>query len=182
MIVSNIIFILIFLILLFFSFLFFSTPFFSKVPFIPTRNKALKEIILALGLSDDSVLYDLGCGDGRLLFLASKTNKNISCVGVERAPFPYVWAKIRQAFSKNKNVSIVYGNMFKKDISDATHVFVYLFPELMDELLPKFEKELKPGTRVVSSDFKFSKRNPDQIIDIKSKKRQLNRRLFIYNF
>ncbi len=162
--------------------LFLITPFFSKIPVVATRKKVLKEIISAMGLKEGSVLYDLGCGDGRVLFVVSKACQGVSCIGIERAPFLFLLAKVRQLFSRSKKASIFYGDMFKKDFSPATHIFLYLFPELMDVLMPKFEKELVPGTRIFSSDFQFSNRKPNIVLDLKSKNYQLNRKLYVYDF
>jgi precorrin-6B methylase 2 len=158
------------------------TPLFSKVPFVPVRKKVLADIISSLNLSNESILYDLGCGDGRILFAAAQVFPGISCIGIEKAPFPFLWAKVRQLFSGNKKISLIRGDMFKADVSPATHIFLYLFPELMDALLMKFKKELKPGTRVVSCDFQFSDKKPDQILNLKVAGHQLNRKLYIYNF
>lgn len=171
-----------FVLIVIFSIIFFSTPLFSRIPFVPCRKKVLNKIVDTLKLQDNSVLYDLGCGDGRILFSVAKKNKNISCIGVEIAPFPYLLAKIKKFFSGSKNVTILYGNLFKTDISPATHIFLYLFPKILDELLPKFEKELKPGTRIVSCDFQFSKREPNEIVEIESRKWQINKKLYIYIF
>ncbi len=169
-------------IIFFFAVLFLMTPLFSRVPFIPVRKNVLDDIISSLKLSNQSVLYDLGCGDGRILFYASKIFPSIKSIGIERAPFPYLCAKAIKALSGSKEVSIVYGNMFKKDLSHATHIFMYLFPEVVDRLLPKFEKELKSGTRIVSCDFPFSKRQPNQVIELLATKHQLNKKLYIYDF
>jgi len=162
--------------------LFLVTPFFSKIPSVSTRRKVLKQIVEIMDLEDGSVLYDLGCGDARLLFAASQTNQRMICIGVEKAPFPFLIARLRQFFSPNKNISIIYEDLFKTDTSSATHIFIYLLPGFMDMLLPKLEKELKPGARVFSCDFKFSKKDPASVVDLKSKNYQLSRRLFIYDF
>ncbi len=162
--------------------LFLATPLFSKIPFVSVRRKVLPEIICAMNLNDRSVLYDLGCGDGRVLFFAAKLYPDISCVGVEKAPFPYLIAKIRMLLSGDRRVSILYGDMFKVNLSLATHVFLYLFPGLMGSLLSKLERELKPGTKVFSCDFQFSNKQPVSILDLKSKSHQLNRRLYVYEF
>ena len=182
MIFLNIILILTPLFIVLFLGLFLLTPLFSKIPFVPVRKNVLNDIISALELSDKSVLYDLGCGDGRILFSVHKLNPNARCVGIEIAPFPFFLAKALKFFNHSKNVSIIYGDMFKTDISSATNVFLYLFPKIMDALLPKFEKELRPGTRVVSCDFQFSNKKPIKILNLKSNSYQLNRKLFIYEF
>lgn len=182
MIFLNIISILIILLFTLGMVLFFSTPFFSSVPFIPVRKKVLSDIISALNLSNQSVLYDLGCGNGRVLFAVSKIYKNLHCVGVEKAPFPFLLAKSRCFFIGNKKVSISYKDIFKTNVSSATHVFLYLLPKVMDNLLPKLEKELKPGTRVVSCDFQFKNKKASLVLDLKAKSYQLNHKLYIYDF
>lgn len=174
--------ILILFLIIFLTLLYFINPLFSLIPFVPVRNKILNEIISALELNDQSILYDLGCGDGRILFAATKTNPLISCVGIEIGPFPFLLAKIKNIFLGSKKVRILYGDFSKKDISSATHVFLYLFPEALDKLLPKFEKELKAGSRIVSCDFEFSKRKPNKIIETTLTKSQKNRKLYVYDF
>lgn len=182
MVILSYILIFILLLIIFSTILFFLAPFFTLIPFVPARKRVLKEIISALELSKQSILYDLGCGDGRILFAAVKANPYISCIGIEIAPFPFLLAKIKNVFNVLKNVRILYGNFFKINISSASHVFLYLFPEALDELLPKFEKELKSGSRVVSYDFKFSKREPSKILEIKTTKQQNSKKLYIYDF
>jgi precorrin-6B methylase 2 len=164
------------------SFLFLLTPLFSLIPFVPVRKKILNEIISALELNEQSVLYDLGCGDGRVLFTALKVNPNIVCVGIEISPFPFLLAKMKEFFCVSKDIDISYGDFFKVDVSPASHIFLYLFPRVLDALLPKLEKELQIGSRVVSCDFYFSKRKPDKILEIKATKWQKNKRLYIYDF
>jgi len=182
MTIFNIIVFLILVLLAIFCLVYFLTPLFSKVPFVPCSKEVVYEIVHALPLSSGSVFFDLGCGDGRVLFAIAKAYPSVSCRGVEIAPFPFLLAKARKVFSWAHNVSIMYGDFFKIDTSSASCVFVYLFPKILDRLLPKFEQELKPGSIVVSCDFKFSKREPSQIIDLPSTKLQINKKLFIYKF
>lgn len=162
--------------------LFFLAPFFSLIPFVPVRKESLSEIISALELKNRSVLYDLGCGDGRILFAAAKRNPHISCIGIEIAPFPFLLAKIKKILSASKNIQILYGDFRKISVSPASHVFVYLLPEALNDLLPKFEKELKSGSKVVSCDFRFSKREPNKVLEIKSTEQQKNKKLYVYDF
>ncbi|MEK7211069.1 MAG: hypothetical protein AAB731_00360, partial [Patescibacteria group bacterium] len=81
-----------------------------------------------------------------------------------------------------RNVKILRKNFFRADLSAATHIFTYLFPKPMNELLPKFKKELKPGARVVSCDFLFKEKEPAEIIELHRSKNQLARRLYVYEF
>lgn len=163
-------------------FLLLLNPLFSFIPFVPVKNKTIDVIISALELNNQSVLYDLGCGDGRVLFKIAKINKSISCIGIEIGPLPFLLAKIKNFFLNSRNVRILYGDFFNLNISNASHIFLYLFPEALDKILPKFEKELKQGTRIVSCDFQFSQKTPDKIIEIESKKRGINKRLYVYIF
>lgn len=157
----------------------------NKVPFIPAPKAVLEEIAKALVLKDGSVFYDLGCGDGQILFYLSRRNPRIRCVGFENNIYPILLVKLRLFFSseeEKKGITIMNGNFFKQDLKDATHVFVYLSSDLMDRLLPKFEKELTLGTRLVSLSFPFENKKPIQIIDLKRKKHQLGRELYVYQF
>jgi len=160
----------------------FLTPFFSKVPFVPVRDAVVDEIVSKMDIRDGSVVYDLGAGDGRVLFACAKKYPKANFIGIERAPFPYLISKILKVFMPRKNLRLKYGNFYKTDLTQATHIFVYLFPKVLDELLPKFEKELKQGSIVYSCDFRFSKKEPIQVLDLKAKHYQLNRRLNIYKF
>ena len=151
----------------------------TQVPFIPVRRGVIGNIIDSLDLDTNSVLYDLGSGDGRILFFANK-KYGIKCVGIESAILPFVISKIRSLFYSG--VKIINKDFFKQDISPATHVFVFLYPKIMDKLLPKFEKELKKGTILVSCDFQFSHKVPFKVIEIPKSGKKLCRKLYIYQF
>ena len=157
----------------------------NKVPFVTTSNAILKDIEKALEVKDDSVVYDLGCGDGRVLLYLSRFNRNARYIGIENSAFPIILARFESFLNKKKTgnkVEIINNNFFKQDLSDATHIFTYLYPNIMDELLPKFEKEVKPGTRLVSLSFKFAHKTPINKIDLKRSKYKLGRKLYVYQF
>lgn len=157
----------------------------NKVPFVASSNAVLKDINSALCVKDDSVVYDLGCGDGRILFYLSHINSKAKYIGIENNLFPILLAKLEAFLNKKRaggNVEIINNNFFKQDLSNATHVFTYLYPHIMDELLPKFQKEFNPGTRLVSLSFKFASKNPIEEIDLKRNKYKLGRKLYVYQF
>ena len=135
----------------------------TGVPYVPIPKTALKKLAETLVLSDASIVYDLGSGDGRVLIELAK-HSNARFIGIEKAPLPFLASKIREQFARQKNVKIVYGDIDKTPLVDATHVYAYLLSDIMDRLLPKFEKELRPGTRLVSCDFRFTHRTPDASI------------------
>jgi SAM-dependent methyltransferase len=147
----------------FFSLLLLATGivhFFVRVPYVPSRKKTIERMVKAASLKDKEKVYDLGCGDGRLLcFAASK--KKIKGIGYEIAPFPYVQGKIKHflhSFSKDhntKHVSIQFKNFFNEKLKKADVVFTYLSPNILPDLADKLKKECKKGTRVISNTFQI---------------------------
>lgn len=98
----------------------------------------------------EDIVYDLGSGDGTALITAAK-EFGAKSVGIEIDPVRYFIAKNRVRVNKlNSSIEIIKKNFFDVDISKASVVFVYLVPKALDRLLPKFKKELKKGTRIVS--------------------------------
>lgn len=133
-------------------------------------------MIKLAGLKTGDVVYDLGCGDGRLLLMAKKKAPGIKVVGVEISLLLYLIAKIRFFFysviprsdsdeeSRNKiqrdpsapcaerqddTTRVVFKNLFKVNLANADVVFIYLLPKCYEQLKSKLEKELRPGSRVV---------------------------------
>ncbi len=125
----------------------------SDVPYVPTPEDAVIEILKIAGVTKDDVVYDLGCGDGRLVIAAAK-QFGARGVGVEINP--------RLIQESNTNASIagvsdrvkfIEQDLFQVDLSEATVVTLYLLPEVNIRLRPKLLRELKPGTRLVSHQF-----------------------------
>jgi len=120
----------------------------AKVPFVPVPDSILKDIHEALEIKDDSVVYDLGCGDGRVLFYSAKRVPKAKYIGIENVLFPLILAHVRSWFyrkSVGTKIEIINQDFFKRDLGDATHIFLYLFPNVMYDLLQKLDQYLKPG-------------------------------------
>ena len=187
-ILFNIIFWLIFFVflgVLFLLFLWMWSIIKSKTPFIAVPNKILPDIEKLLDLKDDSVVYNLGCGDGRVLFYLSKKKSKAKYIGIENSFFPYLLAQTRLFWYKRKkniNISIINEDFFNTDLSKATHVFTYLYPNIMDDILPKLDKELKPGTKLFSISFHFTGKREVLEIDLKRGKYQLAKKIYVYEF
>lgn len=128
---------------------------FPPAPFVPIPAKAIPAIITALQISPGQIVYDIGCGDGRVLFAAARLYPDTKFIGVDLATWPIFLARLRLRFSGLKNVSFVQANAEKISLKDADRLFTYLFPEVMEAFLPKFRSELKPGARLISADFTF---------------------------
>lgn len=96
------------------------------------------------------VIYDLGSGEGTALIIAAK-EFGATGVGIEIDPFRVWISKIKVKFSGvSDKVEIRRDSFWNQNISQASVVFMYLIPKTLIKLKPKFLKELKPGTRVVT--------------------------------
>ena len=170
------------LVALFIFFLVYSLDFFTtlKSPFLPVSKKIIPRIIETLDLKDDSIVYDLGCGDARVLVECYKHNSRARYIGIEKSIIPYTLARI-SARNMNK-IKILRNDLFKENLLPATHVFVYLLPKMMDRLLPKLTRELKQGSNLVSFNFVFSKKKPEKRIEITQPDSKQKMVLYVYNF
>ncbi len=157
----------------------------SKVPFVPVPNSILKDIYKALEVKEGSVVYDLGCGEGRVLFYISRLVPKAQYIGIENSTFPLILARLRAWWHRKTTkteIQIINQDFFQHDLSNATHIFTYLYPNVMDDLLPKFDKELKKGTKLVSVTFKFTTKQPTKEIDLSRSKYKLARKIYVYEF
>ncbi|MBM3261590.1 class I SAM-dependent methyltransferase [Candidatus Kaiserbacteria bacterium] len=161
-------------------------PLFSfnlDVPFVPTRRPHFSRIIEALEVYDGDVVYELGSGDGRFIMACARARSNARYVGIERNPFLHLIALWRRKWAGSPaNVSFVRGDFFTTDFSDATRLYAYLMPQVMDALLPKFERECA-GARLASTAFAFSHKAPAEVIKLSTPSRLNGQHtLYVYAF
>ncbi|HDD63537.1 MAG TPA: methyltransferase domain-containing protein [Thermoprotei archaeon] len=136
------------------------------VPFVPTPEKVIREMLKLAGVKPGETIYDLGCGDGRILIIAAK-EFGAKAVGIEIRK-----DLIERCMTKIKNLGLedrillIHGNFFEVDISEADVVTLYLLTSVNEKLKPKLERELKPGARVVSHDFEVLGWNPKKVIEV----------------
>lgn len=147
---SSIVIYFIFIILLGASILF---AFFTQIPFIPTKQIVCREMIRLAKLKNGQTVYDLGCGDFRLLSLAEKSTA-VKTIGFEVAPIPYILGLLRKKLSKSKG-RILCKNFFKQNLSDADIIFIYLIPDILPKLAKKIKTECKKGTIIISNTFQL---------------------------
>ena len=123
------------------------------VIFVPTPQEVVDAMLKLAKVTKNDVVYDLGSGDGRIPITAAKTY-GARAVGIDIDP-----QRIREANENLKiagvgdRVKFLNEDLFTANISEATVVTLYLLPSLNLRLMPKLQKELKPGTRVVSHSF-----------------------------
>jgi SAM-dependent methyltransferase len=128
--------------------------FISGAPFVPSTKGAAAAMLRMTDIQKGMKIYDLGSGDGRLLFLAAKNGAR--AVGYELNPILVFITTIRIIFSPYRaSVTVYWKSLWNADIRDADVVFVYLLPIRLDRLQQKLLAELKPGTLVVSNSFIF---------------------------
>jgi SAM-dependent methyltransferase len=135
--------------------------------YVPTPNEIVDRMLDVANVTALDVVYDLGCGDGRIVIAAAK-KYGTRGVGVDLDP-----ARIREAQANAKKagveslVTFKVADMFKTDLHEATVVTLYLLPELNRRLKPKLFAELRPGARVVSHDWDMGRDWPaDQEIKL----------------
>jgi ribosomal protein L11 methylase PrmA len=126
----------------------------SGVPYVPTPMPAVRKMIEMAKLKKGDKVFDLGCGDGRLLFEAEKITQTAG-VGFEIAPLPFILSQISK-FRRHAQSEIKMSNLFSADLSEADVIFCYLMPHFLEKLKPKFENECKKGTLIVSHAFQIS--------------------------
>ena len=139
----------------------------GDVPYVPTPPEVV-EAMLKLGeVKSGDILYDLGCGDGRIVVMAVQKFGARSGTGVDINPERIKEAQenARQAGVADK-ARFIEKNLFDADFHDATVVTLYLLPEVNLRLRPKLLNDLKVGTRIVSHQFNMGDWHPDKEIEI----------------
>lgn len=126
------------------------------VPYVPTPENVVRKMLQIASVKPDDILYDLGSGDGRIVIIAVKEFNVKKAVGIELREdlVNHARRRIRDLRIEDRAV-IIHGDMFKIDISEATVVTLFLLTSVNERLKPKLERELKPGARIVSHEFKI---------------------------
>ena len=134
-----------------------------EVPYVPTPQEVVVEMLKMAGVTQNDIVYDLGCGDGRIVITAAKVF-GAHGVGVDNDPnlIRRSNENAREAGVADR-VKFVEQDLFATDIREASVVTLYLLPELNLLLRPKLLQDLKPGSRVVSHEFDMGEWKPDRM-------------------
>jgi precorrin-6B methylase 2 len=138
------------------------------VVYVPTPHDVVAKMLEVAGVAKDDVVYDLGCGDGRIVVAAAK---KYGCRGKGFEIAAEQLKLSRENVKKNEVehlVTIEDKDIFEVDLSPASVVTLYLLPSLNVKLIPQLEK-LKPGSRIVSHDFGMEGVKPDKVLKHRSK-------------
>ena len=115
----------------------------------PTPDNVVAEVVSLGRIKPGDVVYDLGCGDGRIVIAAAKAGARGVCVDIDPLRIRESRAKAVRAGVADR-IRFVEGDLFTTDFADASVVFLFLWPDLNLKLRPRLWRELRPGTRVVS--------------------------------
>jgi SAM-dependent methyltransferase len=138
----------------------------KDVPYVPTPSEVVQAMIKLAGVRAGDVVYDLGCGDGRIVIAAVKVRgvRGV-CVDIdpERIHESRQNAQIEGVADR---IRFVIGDLFEVPIEGATVVMIYLLPQVNLRLRPRLLAELRPGTRIVSHQFAMGDWEPQRRQDI----------------
>lgn len=136
------------------------------VPFVVTVDEVVDAMLTTAGVTPQDMVYDLGCGDGRIVIAAAQ-KYGARGLGVDINP-----QRIResrrnaQRAGVSRKVGFTAQDLFKTDLRPATVVAIYLDPQVNLRLRPKLLRELRPGARVVSNSFAMGDWQPDKTVKL----------------
>jgi SAM-dependent methyltransferase len=149
------------------------------VVFVPTPQDVVEKMLELAKVKKDDLIYDLGCGDGRIVVTAAKM------YGCKAKGYDIDPKRVKESLENVKEnnvghlVTIEQKDIFTLDLSDANVITLYLLPELNVKLIPQLEK-LKPGSRIVSHDFRMRGVKPDEVVTIISNEDSVEHEIYFW--
>ena len=152
---------------------------FLDVPFVSTPHDVVDKMLRLAKIKKDDLVYDLGCGDGRIPVTAAK-KYGCKAVGYDLDP-----ERVKESLENVKKnglenlVTIEQKDIFTLDLSEADVITLYLLPDLNVKLIPQLEK-LKPGSRVLSHNFDMKGVKPDKVIRLTSSFDNIEHKIYLW--
>jgi len=149
------------------------------VIFVPTPQDVVDKMLELAEVKKDDLVYDLGCGDGRIVVTAAK-RFGCRAVGYDIDP-----ERVEESLENVEKsgvghlVRIEQKDIFTLDLSEANVITLYLLPSLNVKLIPQLEK-LKPGSRIVSHDFRMKGVKPDKVVKLTSNEDDREHKVFLW--
>lgn len=134
----------------------------GEVPWVPSDDRKIEVMLRMAKVTKDDVVYDLGCGDGRVVIAAAKKT-GARGVGIDIDP-----KRIAEANEAAKDAGVTQlvefrtQDVFQAQFSDATVVMLYMYRSINERLAPRLFSELKPGSRVVCNQYGIGNRKPEK--------------------
>jgi hypothetical protein len=138
----------------------------QDVPYVPTPQAVVEEMLSVAEVNENDMLYDLGCGDGRIVVTAAR-KYGTRGIGIDSNPKRIEESNANaESNGVTDKVEFRQEDLFQTDFSDATVVTLYLLTHVNLKLRPKLLSELKPGTRIVSHAFDMGDWEPEEVRDV----------------
>ena len=137
-----------------------------NVPYVPTPQAVVDQMLAIAKVNKNDVLYDLGSGDGRIVITAAQ-KYGTRGVGIDINP-----RRVQEANANAQKAGVTslvefrQQDLFETDLREATVVTLYLLPDINLKLRPKLLRELKPGTRIVSHAFNMGEWKPERVVRV----------------
>jgi len=147
--------------------------------YVPTPNDVVEKMLEMTKVKKGELLYDLGCGDGRIVIMAAR---KYGCKAVGFEIVPELVEKGRKTIEKRKLqhlAKIKQEDIFKLDYREANVITLYLLPGMILKLVPQFEK-LKPGSRIVAHDYPIGGFKADKTVTMTSIEDNVKHTIFLY--
>jgi SAM-dependent methyltransferase len=147
------------------------------VPYDPTPHHIVEEMLKLARAGRNDVVYDLGCGDGRIVIAAAKLGARGVCVDIDPQRIRESRATAERAGVADR-IRFLNQDLFETEIGEATVVTLFLWQSVNEKLRPKLWRELKPGTRVVSYIHSMGDWRPRETVNVESARGP--RKLFLW--
>lgn len=135
----------------------------SDAPYVPTKMNLIRKVLILANVKKGKRFYELGSGDGRVVFVAAKLSAD--SYGVEQSWIRVLFSKYKAFKQQVNNAKFIHGNIFSKNYSDADIVYIYLLPKGVKRLEGKLQKELKKGAVVITQTYHFPTWKPYKKIE-----------------
>ncbi len=126
-------------------------------PYVPTKSKLALEILKEVRFKKNGLFVELGSGDGRIVRTAVKSY-SVRGMAVDVNGLLIIWSKFLSKLDGTySQIDFENKNILKADLTKADYIYLFLFPALIKKLIPKFKKELKKGSIIISHGFEMFK-------------------------
>lgn len=144
--------------------------FHKKAPFFPSKKEIPQEVLGNIECSNGDKIYELGCGTGTFLkILRNKyPHKKLTLTGVENFTLPLILLKLQNKLTKY-NINIRNEDVFQTNLSEADIIYCFLNVEAMKKLRPRIFSECRPGTQIISYQFRLPQATPEKVITSSAK-------------
>ena len=148
---------------------------------MPSSRKAVATFIDLIPDTTGGKIVDLGAGWGTLAYPIAKHFSDSEVVGYELSPIPWLYSQLKGVFVRLPNLTLRRQSVFDADLADVDVVVVYLHPAAMRKLGPKFDRELRPGTLVLSNTFAVPTWKPAQTIHLGKSWLSTSNDIYVYH-